>query len=102
MNYFAYLAVMVLTTYLLRVLPLTLVRGNIKSDFLRSFLYYVPCACLAAMTFPAILYATNSMLSGLFAFLVALILSYKELSMPAVAAMSCLAAFACEMLARYL
>ena len=52
---YAYIAVMAVTTYLIRMLPLTLFQKKIRNRYLRSFLYYVPYACLAAMTFPAIL-----------------------------------------------
>ena len=60
MNTYLYIAVMALTTYAIRVLPLTLIRKPIKSTFLRSFLYYVPYVTLAVMTFPAILEVTDS------------------------------------------
>ena len=77
MNIYLYIFVMALTTYLIRVLPLTLFRRPIKSLFLRSFLHYVPYACLTAMTFPAILSSTESILSGAAALLVAVFLAYK-------------------------
>ena len=51
-------------TYLIRVIPLVLVRKKIKNRLLNSFLYYIPYTVLAAMTFPAILYATGSMISA--------------------------------------
>ena len=63
-NVYLYIAVVALVTYLIRVLPLTLIRREIKNPFLRSFLYYVPYVTLAAMTFPAILHATDSLWSG--------------------------------------
>ena len=75
MKPWVYIAVMALTTYLVRMLPLTLFQKEIKNPFLRSFLTYVPCACLTAMTFPAILYATDSMLAGAAALVVAVVLS---------------------------
>lgn len=75
MNIYACIAVMALTTYLIRVLPMTLFRKPIKSRFLRSFLHYVPYACLTAMTFPAILGSTASMVSGAAALLVGVILA---------------------------
>ena len=55
MNTYIYILVMATTTYLIRAIPLTLLKKPIQSRFLRSFLHYVPTACLAAMTFPAIL-----------------------------------------------
>ena len=60
MSLFWYLVVMAGVTYLIRMLPLTLLQKKIENVWLRSFLYYVPYACLAAMTFPAILSATES------------------------------------------
>lgn len=64
MSIYRWIFVMALTTYLIRVLPMTLFRKPIRSPFVRSFLHYVPYACLTAMTFPAILESTASMLSG--------------------------------------
>ena len=75
MNIYIYILAMALTTYLIRLLPMTLLRKPIKSRFLRSFLHYVPYACLTAMTFPAILSSTDSMISGVAAFLVAVVLA---------------------------
>lgn len=54
-NIYIYIAVMAIVTYAIRVLPLTLIRKEIKNPFIRSFLYYVPYTTLAVMTFPAIL-----------------------------------------------
>ena len=75
MNLYLYILVMAVTTYLIRALPLTLLKKPIRSRFLRSFLHYVPVACLTAMTFPAILSSTDSMISGGIAFLVAVVLA---------------------------
>ena len=58
-NIYIYILVMAAVTYLIRMLPLALSRKEITSPFIKSFLYYVPYACLAAMTFPAILFATE-------------------------------------------
>ena len=65
MNTYLYIAIMALTTYAIRVLPLTLIRKPIKSRFLRSFLFYVPYVTLAVMTFPSIVNATSSPIAGL-------------------------------------
>ena len=81
MNIYLYIATMALTTYLIRVLPLTIFRKPIKSRFLRSFLYYVPYACLTAMTFPAILSSTASIISGAAALIVAVVLAYRGKSL---------------------
>ena len=98
MNLYVYILVMALTTYLIRMLPLTLFQKEIKSRFLRSFLAYVPCACLSAMTFPAILYATNSVFSGLAGLVVAVLLAFFGKSLVTVAACSCAAVFVSEQL----
>ena len=73
MNLYVYILAMALTTYLIRVLPLTIFRKPIRSRFLRSFLYYVPYVCLTAMTFPAILSSTASVISGAAALAVAIL-----------------------------
>ena len=62
---YGYIFVMAGVTYLIRMLPLTLIQKKITNIYIRSFLYYIPYACLTAMTFPAILYATKSPVSGL-------------------------------------
>ena len=77
-NIYIYILVMAAVTYLIRMLPLALSRKEITSPFIKSFLYYVPYACLAAMTFPAILFATDSVISAAVGFIVALIAAYKE------------------------
>ena len=75
-NIYLYILVVAGVTYLIRVLPLTLIRREIKNTFLRSFLYYVPYVTLAAMTFPAILHATDSIWSGLAALAVGVIVAW--------------------------
>ena len=81
MSIYLYIFTMALTTYLIRVLPLTIFRKPIKSRFLRSFLHYVPYACLTAMTFPAILTSTDTILSGAAALIVGVILAYRGRSL---------------------
>ena len=91
MSLSGYIFVMALTTYLIRVLPLTLFRKPIRSRFLRSFLYYVPYACLTAMTVPAIFFTTENWISGAAALAVGIGLAYCGKSLLAVA-LSCSAA----------
>ena len=81
MNIYLYILTMALTTYLIRVLPLTIFRKPIRSRFIKSFLHYVPYACLTAMTFPAILSSTASMISGAAALVIAVILAYRGKSL---------------------
>ena len=91
MSIYAYIATMAITTYLIRVLPLTIFRKPIRSRFLRSFLHYVPYACLTAMTFPAILSSTASIISGAAALIVAVCLAYRGKSLIVVALSSSVA-----------
>ncbi len=94
---YLYILLMAAVTYLIRALPLTLIRKEIKSNFIKSFLYYVPYATLAAMTFPAILKATDYVWSSLVGFAVALILAFNKKSLLTVAGFSCAAAFLVEL-----
>ena len=66
-NIYVYIFVMFAVTYLIRVLPLTLIRKPIKNRFIRSFLFYVPYVTLAVMTFPDIIQATTLPVAGLLA-----------------------------------
>lgn len=93
---YIYILVMAVVTYLIRMLPLAIWQKEITSPFMKSFLYYVPYACLAAMTFPAILNATSSLLSGAVGFAAALYLSYREKSLVTVALFACGAVFIAE------
>ncbi|MBO4457238.1 MAG: AzlD domain-containing protein [Butyrivibrio sp.] len=99
-NVYAYILLMAVVTYAIRALPLTLIRKEIKSTFIRSFLYYVPYATLAAMTFPAILSATDSRFSAIAGFAVALILAFYKKSLLTVAGCACAAAFLVELFIR--
>jgi len=100
-NIYVYILVMAVTTYLIRAIPLTLLKKPIRSRFLRSFLHYVPTACLTAMTFPAILYATDHVISGAMGLLVGIFLAFKNKSLIVVAVASCAAVFLVEQLARF-
>ena len=96
MSLYTYIAVMAVTTYLIRVLPLTLFRRPIRSRFLRSFLHYVPYACLTAMTFPSILTSTASCISGAAALITAVLLALRDKSLVLVAVGSSIAVFVTE------
>ena len=97
-NIYICLLAMAIATYAIRVLPLTLIRKEITNKYIKSFLYYVPYACLAAMTFPAILSATDSVISAAVGFVVALIAAYKEKSLLTVALFACAAVFIVELI----
>lgn len=83
------IAVMTIVTYAVRVLPLTLIQRPIKNQFIRSFLYYVPYASLAVMTFPTMIFATKTLASGILAFLAGLCLTWKKASLPLTAVVCC-------------
>jgi branched-subunit amino acid transport protein len=89
--------VMAAVTYLIRVLPLVLIRREIKNRTVRSFLYYVPYVTLSVMTFPAILSATAVIWSALAALAVAVLLSLKGCKLPVVAAAACVTVFVVEL-----
>ncbi len=86
MNIYTYILIMALITYLIRMLPLVLIRTEIKNVYVKSFLHYVPYACLTAMTVPSVFYATDYMLSAVISFIVAGILGFKGKSLPVVSA----------------
>ena len=96
MRNFLYILVMWGVTYLIRVLPLTLIKKPIKSRFIRSFLHYVPYATLAVMTFPAIVEATQSPLAGALALLVGIALSWMGAGLFPVAVSCCAVVFVAE------
>ena len=98
MSIYIYVLVMAVTTYLIRAIPLTLLKKPIRSRFLRSFLHYVPTACLTAMTVPAIFYATDHVISGAVGLLVGVLLAFKNKSLIVVALASCGAVFLTEQL----
>lgn len=72
----SYILVMAAVSLIIRALPLTVMRRQIKSRFLRSFLYYVPYVTLAVMTFPAIMHATNSPIAGAVALLAGIVIAW--------------------------
>ena len=94
---YIYIAVMAIVTYLIRVLPLTLIRREIKNVTLRSFLYSVPYVTLSVMTFPAMMEATNSQWSGLAAFVAAVALAWRGFSLFNVAVAACVLVFVIEL-----
>ncbi len=95
-NVWIYIFCMAAVTYLIRVLPLTLIRKPIKNRILRSFLYYVPYVTLAVMTFPAIIDATQYPIAGILAFAVAMILAYFGKGLFTVSVSACATVFIVE------
>lgn len=97
MSTYIYIACMAGITFLIRVLPLTLIRKEIKNRTLRSFLYYVPYVTLAVMTFPSILSATQSPIAALVALIGAILLAYFGRGLFTVALASCATVFILEL-----
>lgn len=96
-NTYIYIFIMAGVTFAIRVLPLTLIRKQIKNRFLQSFLYYVPYVTLAVMTFPAILNATQSPISGLLALLVGVVAAWLGAGLFKVAVSCCVVVLVAEL-----
>ena len=88
-NIYIYIAIVAITSYLIRVLPLTLIQNR----FIRSFLYYVPYVTLAVMTFPAIIDATATPLAGALALIAGIFMAWKGLGLFPVAIACCIIAY---------
>lgn len=95
-NILIYIAVMAGVTYLVRMLPLVLIKKNIKNKYILSFLYYMPYAVLGAMTFPAILFSTTWVLSAIVGLIVAVVTACKKQSLITVALSACVAVLIAE------
>ena len=96
-NSWLFMLVMAGVTYLIRALPLTLIRRDIKNVTIRSFLYYVPYVTLAVMTFPSILSATQTPISGLAALLAGIALAWYGASLFQVSVLCCVVVFVLEL-----
>lgn len=97
-NVWIYIAVMAAVSFAVRVLPLTLIRGQIRNRFVRSFLYYVPYVTLAVMTFPAIVEATQSPVAGALALVVGVVLAWLGAGLFPVSVCCCLTVLLAELL----
>ena len=95
-NIYIYILIMGGVSFLIRVLPLTLIRKPLKNQFLQSFLYYVPYVTLAVMTFPAILHATQSPASGALALIVGIVAAWFGAGLLPVAVLCCAIVFIAE------
>lgn len=96
-NVFIYILIMAGVTYAIRVLPLTLIRKQIKNQFLQSFLYYVPYVTLAVMTFPAIMDATQTPIAGIAALIVGIVLAWFGAGLFKVTAACCIMVLVIEL-----
>ena len=95
-NIYIYIAIMALVSFCIRVLPLTLIRKQIKSQFLQSFLYYVPYVTLAVMTFPAIVDATQSPAAGALALAAGIVAALGGAGLFPVSIICCVVVFVIE------
>ena len=91
-----YILVASAVTLAIKILPLTLIRGEIKNRTIRSFLYYVPYVTLAVMTFPAIINATQSQISGGLALIAGILAAWFGASLFKVALLCCSVVFVTE------
>lgn len=92
-NPYIYIVLMAIVTLSIRILPLTLIRKQIKNQFLQSFLYYVPYVTIAVMTFPAIMDATQSPIAGAFALIAGILASWFGANLFQVSVLCCLFVF---------
>lgn len=97
-TFLPYLIVMAGVTYLIRVIPFVLINKKIENRFINSFLYYIPYTVLSAMTFPAILYATGSLLSAAAGLVAAVLIASRGKGLLVVAIGACAAVLAVELL----
>jgi len=95
-NVYIYIFIMAAVTYTIRVLPLTLIRKPINNQFIQSFLYYVPYVTLAVMTFPAIIHATQSPISGAIALIIGVLVAWFGFDLFKVAITCCGTVFIIE------
>jgi len=94
--------IMALTTYLVRMLPFVLFRKKLENPAVKAFFDYIPYTVLSAMTFPAILYSTGSLITALCGFAVAMLLGFFERSLITVAVGACLATLAAGVVLMYI
>lgn len=96
-KFLPYLLVMAGVTYLIRMLPLTVFRKEIKSRFVMSFLHYVPYAVLGAMTIPDVMYSTGNIGTALVGLAVAVVLAWRGKGLLTVAIAACVAVAAAQL-----
>lgn len=102
MMLFFYVLVMAGVTYLIRMLPMIIFKKKIENPLIRSFLYYIPYAVLAAMTFPAILESTASPISAAVGLLAALVIAWLDWGLLPTALFACAGVYLCELLMKFI
>lgn len=101
-KFFIYLLVMAGVTYLVRMIPMVLLKKKIKNNFIISFLHYIPYAVLSVMTVPACFYATDSPITAAVGFIVAVVAALFERSLIQVAVLSCLGVLITELIMKFI
>ena len=101
-KFLVYLAVMAGVTYLIRMIPMVLIKEKIKNKFVLSFLHYIPYTVLSAMTVPACFYATENTISAAVGFVVAIIAAFLERSLLQVAILSCAGVLVTELVMNFI
>lgn len=99
-SFLPYLFTMALVTYLVRAVPLVLIKRKIENRFVLSFLHYMPYAVLSVMTVPAVFFVTNSLISAAAGVAVAFILAFRRRGLLTVALGASAAVFLAELLMR--
>lgn len=102
MDFWIYLLILAGSTYLIRSIPFVAISQKIENRFIKSFLFYVPYAVLAAMTLPSALYATGNIISGIVGLVAGGIFAYKEKNLTVVAAVSCAGSLLAEIIIKFL
>ena len=97
-QYFIYLLLIAVSTYLIRAIPFNLIKKKITNKYINSFLHYIPYTVLAAMTFPSAICVTGNIITAIVGLIVALILALKKCSLTVVALLSCVAVFIAELI----
>ena len=97
-QYFIYLLLIAVSTYLIRAIPFNLIKQKITNKYINSFLHYIPYTVLAAMTFPSAIFVTGNIITAIVGLIVALILALKKCSLTVVALLSCVAVFIAELI----
>jgi branched-subunit amino acid transport protein len=93
---------MAVVTYLVRMIPLVLIKEKIKNKFLLSFLHYIPYTVLSVMTIPAIFYATDSPITAAIGFIVAVVASLFTHSLVKVASLACIGVLISEIVMKFI
>ncbi len=101
-KFIIHLAVMAGVTYLVRMIPMVLIKEKIKNKYVLSFLHYIPYTVLAVMTIPTCFYATDSPITAVVGFIVAVIAAFFERSLIQVAVLSCLGVFVTEIIMKFI